>query len=89
MRRLAAELGIAVMSLYNYVPAKDYLAQLMTDQLAGEYAYRRYANVAKKRGGKVRINPRRVTDDSRRCANDHDLMTKPGLHRGSGHGGHD
>jgi hypothetical protein len=27
------------MSLYNYVPAKDHLTQLMTDQLAGEYAY--------------------------------------------------
>ena len=39
MRRLAGELGIAVMSLYNYVPAKEHLAQLMTDQLAGEYAY--------------------------------------------------
>ena len=39
MRRVAGELGIAVMSLYNYVPAKDHLAQLMTDQLAGEYAY--------------------------------------------------
>ena len=39
MRRVAGELGIAVMSLYNYVPAKDHLAQLMTDRLAGEYAY--------------------------------------------------
>lgn len=39
MRRLAGELGIAVMSLYNYVPAKDQLAQLMTNQLAAEYAY--------------------------------------------------
>jgi AcrR family transcriptional regulator len=39
MRRVAGELGIAVMSLYNYVSAKDHLAQLMTDQLAGEYAY--------------------------------------------------
>ena len=39
MRRVAGELGIAVMSLYNYVPAKEHLAQLMTDQLAGEYAY--------------------------------------------------
>jgi AcrR family transcriptional regulator len=39
MRRLASELGIAVMSLYNYVPAKDHLAQLMTDHPAGEYAY--------------------------------------------------
>src|SRR5215831_4709422 len=41
MRRLAGELGIAVMSLYNYVPAKDHLAQLMTDHLAAEYAYPR------------------------------------------------
>jgi AcrR family transcriptional regulator len=39
MRRLAGQLGIAVMSLYNYVPAKDHLAQLMTDHLAAEYAY--------------------------------------------------
>jgi AcrR family transcriptional regulator len=39
MRRVAGELGIAVMSLYNYVPAKDHLAQLMADQLAGEYTY--------------------------------------------------
>jgi len=39
MRRVAGELGIAVMSLYNYVPAKDHLAQLMTDRLAGEYVY--------------------------------------------------
>jgi AcrR family transcriptional regulator len=39
MRRLAGELGIAVMSLYNYVPARDHLAQLMTDNLAAEYAY--------------------------------------------------
>src|SRR5580704_16220033 len=39
MRRLAGELGIAVMSLYTYVPAKEHLGQLMTDQPAGEYAY--------------------------------------------------
>jgi AcrR family transcriptional regulator len=39
MRRVAAELGIANMSLYNYVPAREHLAQLMTDQLADEYAY--------------------------------------------------
>ena len=36
MRRLAGELGIAVMSLYNYVPAKEHLAQLMTDHVAAE-----------------------------------------------------
>src|SRR6202142_3660318 len=39
MRRVAGEAGIAVMSLYNYVPAKDHLGQLMADRLAGEYAY--------------------------------------------------
>lgn len=39
MRRLAGELGIAVMSLYNYIPAKEHLAQLMTDHVAAEYAY--------------------------------------------------
>jgi AcrR family transcriptional regulator len=39
MRRIAGELGIAVMSLYNYVPAKEHLGQLMADQLVGEYAY--------------------------------------------------
>jgi AcrR family transcriptional regulator len=27
------------MSLYNYVPTKDHLVQLMIDQTAGEYAY--------------------------------------------------
>jgi AcrR family transcriptional regulator len=37
--RARRELGIANMSLYNYVPAKDQLVELMTDQLAGEYAY--------------------------------------------------
>ncbi|HEY6276280.1 MAG TPA: TetR/AcrR family transcriptional regulator [Streptosporangiaceae bacterium] len=39
MRRVASALGIATMSLYNYVPAKDHLAQLMIDRLAGEYSY--------------------------------------------------
>jgi AcrR family transcriptional regulator len=39
MRRVASALGIATMSLYNYVPAKNHLIQLMCDQLAGEYTY--------------------------------------------------
>jgi AcrR family transcriptional regulator len=39
MRRVAAELGTGTMSLYNYVPAKEHLVQLMADQAAGEYAY--------------------------------------------------
>jgi AcrR family transcriptional regulator len=41
MRRVAADLGTGTMSLYNYVPAKDHLVQLMADQAAGEYAYPR------------------------------------------------
>jgi AcrR family transcriptional regulator len=39
MRRMAADLGMGTMSLYNYVPTKDHLVQLMIDQLAGEYRY--------------------------------------------------
>ncbi|MFJ5234838.1 TetR/AcrR family transcriptional regulator [Kitasatospora sp. NPDC088391] len=37
MRRIAAELGAGTMSLYNYVPKKEHLFDLMTDLLAGEY----------------------------------------------------
>jgi AcrR family transcriptional regulator len=37
MRRVAARLGTGTMSLYNYVPAKNHLLQLMTDQTAAEY----------------------------------------------------
>lgn len=39
MRRVAAELGIANMSLYNYVPAREHLAQLVIDHLFAEYTY--------------------------------------------------
>ena len=39
MRGVAAELGIAPMSLYNYVPTKDHLIQLMTDMTGGEYRF--------------------------------------------------
>ncbi len=39
IRRVAAELGLATMSLYTYVPTKGHLAQLMIDQVAAEYAY--------------------------------------------------
>ena len=39
MRRVASELGMATMSLYNYVPAKGHLAQLVIDHLAAGYAY--------------------------------------------------
>ncbi|MFI8964193.1 TetR/AcrR family transcriptional regulator [Streptomyces sp. NPDC053493] len=38
MRRIAAELGCGTMSLYNYVPRKEDLYELMVDQASGEYA---------------------------------------------------
>jgi AcrR family transcriptional regulator len=48
MRRIASELGMATMTLYNYVPAKDHLVQLVIDELAAEFAYP-HAPVADKR----------------------------------------
>jgi AcrR family transcriptional regulator len=39
MRRVAAGLGMGTMSLYNYVPSKEHLLQLMIDQVSGEYRY--------------------------------------------------
>ncbi|BAJ27203.1 MULTISPECIES: TetR/AcrR family transcriptional regulator [Kitasatospora] len=37
MRRVAAELGAGTMSLYNYVPKKEHLFDLLVDLLAEEY----------------------------------------------------
>ncbi|MFH8612377.1 TetR/AcrR family transcriptional regulator C-terminal domain-containing protein [Streptomyces sp. NPDC018029] len=37
MRRVAAELGCGTMSLYNYVPRKEDLYELMVDMASGEY----------------------------------------------------
>jgi AcrR family transcriptional regulator len=39
MRRMAAELGLGTMSLYNYVPTKDHLVQLMIDEVGAEYRF--------------------------------------------------
>jgi AcrR family transcriptional regulator len=39
MRRVASELGMATMTLYNYLPSKDHLSQLVIDKLGAEYAY--------------------------------------------------
>lgn len=39
MRRIAAGLGLGTMSLYNYVPTKDHLVQLMIDQVGTEYRF--------------------------------------------------
>ncbi|MFJ6659190.1 TetR/AcrR family transcriptional regulator [Streptomyces sp. NPDC091377] len=40
MRRLAAELGCGTMSLYNYVPRKEDLYELMIDAVGGEHEIR-------------------------------------------------
>ncbi|MFJ4684111.1 TetR/AcrR family transcriptional regulator [Streptomyces sp. NPDC088789] len=40
MRRLAAELGCGTMSLYNYVPRKEDLYELMIDAVGGEHEVR-------------------------------------------------
>ncbi|RKT18997.1 TetR family transcriptional regulator [Streptomyces sp. 1114.5] len=37
MRRVAAALGAGTMSLYNYVPKKEHLLDLMLDAVIGEY----------------------------------------------------
>jgi AcrR family transcriptional regulator len=39
MRRIAAGLGLGTMSLYNYVPTKDHLVQLMIDKVGREYHF--------------------------------------------------
>jgi len=39
MRRVATGVGLGTMSLYNYVPAKEQLVQLMIDHVGGEYRY--------------------------------------------------
>ncbi|WP_405878761.1 TetR/AcrR family transcriptional regulator [Streptomyces sp. NBC_01136] len=40
MRRVAAELGCGTMSLYNYVPRKEDLYELMVDAVSGEHEIR-------------------------------------------------
>ncbi|MFJ5723332.1 TetR/AcrR family transcriptional regulator [Streptomyces sp. NPDC093149] len=40
MRKVAAELGCGTMSLYNYVPRKEDLHELMLDAVSAEYEYR-------------------------------------------------
>ncbi|MEU1626586.1 TetR/AcrR family transcriptional regulator [Streptomyces sp. NPDC020096] len=39
MRRVAAEIGCGTMSLYNYVPRKEDLYELMVDAVSGEYVF--------------------------------------------------
>jgi len=39
MRKIAAELGVATMALYRYVPSKDELVELMLDRMFREMAF--------------------------------------------------
>ncbi|MFI6878098.1 TetR/AcrR family transcriptional regulator [Streptomyces sp. NPDC050400] len=39
MRKIAGELGMGTMSLYNYVPRKEDLYELMVDAVSAEYSY--------------------------------------------------
>ncbi|MCQ4213540.1 TetR/AcrR family transcriptional regulator [Streptomyces longispororuber] len=39
MRKIAGELGMGTMSLYNYVPRKEDLYELMVDAVSAEYGY--------------------------------------------------
>lgn len=39
MRKVAGELGMGTMSLYNYVPRKEDLYELMVDAVSAEYTY--------------------------------------------------
>ncbi len=39
MRRVAAALGVATMSLYRHVPGKDELTLLMVDTAAGDFPF--------------------------------------------------
>jgi AcrR family transcriptional regulator len=39
MRRMAADLGMGTMSLYNYVPTKEHLVQFMIGEVSSEYRY--------------------------------------------------
>ncbi|MCX4822030.1 TetR/AcrR family transcriptional regulator C-terminal domain-containing protein [Streptomyces sp. NBC_01142] len=39
MRKVAGELGCGTMSLYNYVPRKEDLYELMVDAVSGEYEF--------------------------------------------------
>ncbi|MBT2444686.1 TetR/AcrR family transcriptional regulator C-terminal domain-containing protein [Streptomyces sp. ISL-36] len=39
MRRIAADIGCGTMSLYNYVPRKEDLYELMVDAAGGEYTF--------------------------------------------------
>jgi AcrR family transcriptional regulator len=69
MRRVAGELGCGTMSLYNYVPRKEDLYELMVDAVSGEHELW-------EPGGDWRADMRRVAGQTRALMHRHPWMTR-------------
>ncbi|MFF7393794.1 TetR/AcrR family transcriptional regulator [Streptomyces scabiei] len=69
MRHVAAELGCGTMSLYNYVPRKEDLYELMVDVVAGEHELW-------EPGGDWRADLRRVAHQTRDLLRRHPWMPR-------------
>lgn len=69
MRHVAAELGCGTMSLYNYVPRKEDLYELMVDAVAGEHELW-------EPGGDWRADLRRVAHQTRALLRRHPWMPR-------------
>ncbi|MFF4253324.1 TetR/AcrR family transcriptional regulator [Streptomyces sp. NPDC001663] len=69
MRHVAAELGCGTMSLYNYVPRKEDLYELMVDAVSGEHELWEPS-------GDWRADMRRVAEQTRALMHRHPWMTR-------------
>lgn len=69
MRHVAAELGCGTMSLYNYVPRKEDLYELMVDTVSGEHE-------VWEPSGDWRADMRRVVGQTRALMHRHPWMTR-------------
>lgn len=69
MRRVAGEVGCGTMSLYNYVPRKEDLYELMVDAVSGEHELW-------EPGGDWRADMRRVARQTRALMRRHPWLTR-------------
>ncbi|MGW3119802.1 TetR/AcrR family transcriptional regulator [Streptomyces sp. NPDC001107] len=69
MRHVAAELGCGTMSLYNYVPRKEDLYELMVDAVSGEHE-------VWEPSGDWRADMRRVAEQTRALMHRHPWLTR-------------
>ncbi|GAA2508909.1 TetR/AcrR family transcriptional regulator [Streptomyces longisporus] len=69
MRHVAAELGCGTMSLYNYVPRKEDLYELMVDAISGEHE-------VWEPSGDWRADMRRVAQQTRALMHRHPWLTR-------------